>query len=62
MLYREVEARCWQRGEGCVFVEDELWYAASGDHPIPGDKAFVQKVDALVLNIASSKSEAGFQA
>ena len=55
MLYKEVEVRSWQRGEGCVFVEGELWCAASGDHLIPGDKAFVHKVDALVLNVASSK-------
>ena len=62
MLYKEVEVRSWQRGEGCVFVEGELWCAASGDHLTPGDKAFVQKVDALVLNIASLKSDAGFHA
>jgi membrane-bound ClpP family serine protease len=60
MLGKMVEVRSWQDGEGRVFVDGELWNAVSGDHLQPGDNAIVQKVDGLVLRIASSRSDAGF--
>ncbi len=60
LLGKEVEVRSWQGGEGRVFIEGELWNAAGSDHLQPGDKAFVQEVDGLVLKITSSKSDAGF--
>jgi membrane-bound serine protease (ClpP class) len=59
LLDKEVEVRFWQGGEGRVFVEGELWNAASDDDLKPGDRAVVQKVDGLFLRIASSKSDAG---
>jgi hypothetical protein len=55
MLGKGFEVRSWQGGEGCVFVEDELWNATGGDHPKPGYQAFVEKVDRRVLNIPLSK-------
>jgi len=57
MLGKMVEIRCWQGGEGRVLVDGELWMAASDDHLKPGDMALVQKVDGLVLKIASAKSD-----
>ena len=62
MLGKEVEVSSWQGGEGRVLVDGELWNAGSGDLLQPGDKAFVQKVDGLVLKIASSRNDAGFHA
>jgi membrane-bound serine protease (ClpP class) len=62
MLGKMVEVRSWQDGEGRVLVAGELWNAASDDHLQPGDRAIVQRVDGLVLKIASSKSDAGFHA
>jgi membrane-bound ClpP family serine protease len=62
MLGKMVEVRSWQDGEGRVLVAGELWHAASGEHLRPGDRAFVQKVDGLVLRISLSRSDAGFHA
>jgi len=62
MLGKMVEVRSWQDGEGRVLVDGELWNAASDDHLQPGDRAIVQRVDGLVLKIASSKSDGGFHA
>ena len=54
-----VEVWSWQDGEGRVFVDGELWNAASDDRLQPGDGAIVQEVQGLVLKIVSSKSDAG---
>ena len=62
MLGKMVEVRCWQDGEGRVLVDGEIWNAASDDHLQPGDRAIVQRVDGLVLKIASSKSDTEFHA
>ena len=56
-----VEVKKWRDGEGRVLVDGELWNAASDDHLQPGDRAIVQKVDGMVLKIAS-KRDAGFHA
>jgi membrane protein implicated in regulation of membrane protease activity len=49
-------------GEGRVFFEGELWMTVSGDPLGPGDKAVVQKLEGLVLKIASSKDDVAFHA
>jgi membrane-bound ClpP family serine protease len=55
MIGKEVQVRSWDGGEGCVFVEGELWSAVSSDQLNPGDKAFIQEVEGLVLKIVASK-------
>jgi membrane-bound ClpP family serine protease len=60
MVGKMAEVKSWQGGEGRVVVEGEIWNAASDDHLKPGDRAVVQKVDGLVLRIASPKGGAGF--
>jgi membrane protein implicated in regulation of membrane protease activity len=62
MLGKTVEVRSWRDGEGRVLVVGELWNAASDDHLQPGDRAIVQRVDGLILKIASSRSDPGFPA
>lgn len=59
MQGKDVEVKSWQGGEGRVFVDGELWKAESDDHLKPGDRAVVQKVDGLVLKVASLHSFAG---
>jgi membrane protein implicated in regulation of membrane protease activity len=55
MLGKMVEVRSWQDGEGRVLVDGESWNAASDDHLQPGDRAVVQRINGLVLKIASSR-------
>jgi membrane-bound ClpP family serine protease len=62
MLDKVVEVKKWRNGEGRALVDGELWQAASDDHLQPGDRAVVQKVNGLVLKIASSRSDAEFHA
>jgi len=56
---KTVEVKSWKDGEGRVLVEGELWNAASDDRLQPGDRAIVQRVDGLVLRIASSRNDSG---
>jgi membrane protein implicated in regulation of membrane protease activity len=60
MVGKTVEVRSWNGEEGRVQVGGECWKAISGDHLQPGDTAVVQKVDGLVLKIATLKCDAEF--
>ena len=51
LLGRTAEVKKWEKNEGYVFVNGELWKAVS-DYPFsPGDKVLVQKVEGLTLRV-----------
>jgi len=51
LLGRTGEVKKWEKNEGYVFVNGELWKAVS-DYPFsPGDKVLVQKVEGLTLRV-----------
>lgn len=54
MLGKVGEVKYWQKGEGKVFVKGELWSAVSNDTLVAGDKAVVEKVEGLTLNVKPS--------
>jgi membrane-bound serine protease (ClpP class) len=54
MLGKVGEVRHWQEGEGKIFVNGELWSAVSTDTLVAGDKAVVEKVEGLTLNVKPS--------
>ena len=49
MLGRVGEVKQWQKNEGKVFVNWELWQAVSEAPLLPGDKVVIQNVDGLTL-------------
>lgn len=51
MVGKVVEVKKWQRTEGRVFVDGELWMAVSDGPLLPGDKAIVDKVEGLILSV-----------
>jgi membrane protein implicated in regulation of membrane protease activity len=59
LVGKVVEVRSWRGEEGRVIVDGELWSASGCDHLKPGDKAYVQKVEGLVLIIGPPKTEPG---
>jgi membrane-bound serine protease (ClpP class) len=53
LLGRTGEVKKWDKKEGYIFVNGELWRAVS-DHPFsPGDQVLVQKVEGLTLRVGS---------
>lgn len=53
LLGRTGEVKKWQKNEGYVFVNGELWKAVSDLPFSPGDKVLVQKVEGLTLRVGS---------
>ncbi len=51
MVGKVVEVKNWQRTEGRVFINGELWMAVSDVPLSPGDKAIVDKVEGLILRL-----------
>ena len=56
MLGKVGKVKYWQKGEGKVFVNGELWSAVSNDALMAGDKAVVEKVEGLTLSVKPSGS------
>jgi len=59
LLGEVVEVRRWKETEGYVFVRGELWKAVSRTPLSVGDKATVQSVDGLTLNVTPMVSGDG---
>lgn len=55
MVGKMVEVKRWQRTEGRVFVNGELWMAVSDCPLLPGDKAIVDQVEGLILRVTPLK-------
>jgi membrane-bound ClpP family serine protease len=55
MVGKVVEVKRWQRTEGRVFVNGELWMAVSDGPLLPGDKAIVDQVEGLILRVTPLK-------
>jgi membrane-bound ClpP family serine protease len=51
MLGKMGEIKQWQKNEGKVFVNGELWQAVSEDHLLPGDRVVIQNVKGLTLGV-----------
>ena len=51
MLGKVGEIKQWQKNEGKVFVNGELWQAVSEDALLPGDRVVVQNVEGLTLEV-----------
>ena len=56
MIGKVGEIKCWQKGEGKVFVNGELWSAVSNDPLSPGDKAIIEQVNGLTLTVRAHKA------
>jgi membrane-bound ClpP family serine protease len=56
MLGKVGKVKYWQKGKGKVFVNGELWSAVSNDTLVAGDKAVVERVEGLTLNVKPSDS------
>jgi len=56
MLGKVGEVKHWQKGEGKVFVNGELWSAVSDDALSPGDKAVIEQVKGLTLTVKAHKA------
>ena len=56
MLGKVGKVKYWQKGEGKVIVGGELWWAVSSDTLVAGDKAVVERVEGLTLNVKPSDS------
>jgi membrane-bound ClpP family serine protease len=44
MIGKVVEIRRWNKTEGQVFINGELWKAVSEVHLLPGDRVVIQNV------------------
>lgn len=55
MLGKMAEVKQWDKREGQVFVNGELWQAVSDDDLFAGDKTVVQDVKGLTLKVKSLK-------
>ena len=53
LLGKTGEVKKWEKNEGYVFVNGELWKAVSDLPFSPGDKVLVQKVEGLTLRVES---------
>jgi membrane-bound serine protease (ClpP class) len=51
MLGKVGEVKQWQKNEGKVFVNGELWQAVSEVHLLPGDRVIIQNVEGLTLEV-----------
>ena len=51
MLNKVGEVKQWQKTEGQVFVNGELWQAVSDAPLLPGDRVVIQKVEGLTLGV-----------
>ena len=51
MLGKIGEVKQWQKTEGQVFVNGELWMAVSDVPLLMGDKAVIQNVEGLTLRV-----------
>jgi len=51
MLGKVGEVKQWQKTEGKVFVNGELWQAVSDAHLLPGDRVVIQNVEGLTLEV-----------
>jgi membrane-bound ClpP family serine protease len=56
MLGKMAEVKQWDKREGQVFVNGELWQAVSDDALFAGDKTVVQDVKGLTLKVKSLKN------
>jgi membrane-bound ClpP family serine protease len=51
MLGKGGEVKQWQKTEGKIFVNEELWQAVSEAPLLPGDKVVIQNVERLILEV-----------
>jgi membrane-bound serine protease (ClpP class) len=51
MLGKVGEVKQWQKTEGKVFVNGELWQAVSDASLLPGDRVVIQNVEGLTLEV-----------
>jgi membrane-bound serine protease (ClpP class) len=51
MLGKVGEVKQWQKTEGQVFVNGELWQAVSDAPLLPGDRVLIQNVGGLTLGV-----------
>jgi len=51
MLGKVGEVKQWQKTEGKVFVNGELWHAVSEVPLLPGDRVVIQNVEGLTLEV-----------
>ena len=51
MLGKVGEVKQWQKNEGKVFVNGELWQAVSEAPLLPGDRVVIQNVEGLTLEV-----------
>ena len=51
MVGKVGEVKQWQKNEGKVFVNGELWQAVSEVSLLPGDTVVVQNVERLTLQV-----------
>ena len=51
MLGKVGEIKQWQKNEGKVFVNGELWQAVSEVPLLPGDRVVIQNVEGLTLEV-----------
>ena len=51
MLGKVGEVKQWQKTEGQVFVNGELWQAVSDAPLLPGDRVVIQNVGGLTLGV-----------
>ena len=56
MLGKVAKVKQWQKTEGHVFVNGELWRAVSDVPLLPGDKAIIQNVEGLTLRVKPFKN------
>jgi len=59
MLGKVGEVKQWEKNEGKVFVNGELWQAVSEVPLVPGDRVVIQKVEGLTLKVNYWKDENG---
>jgi len=53
VLGKTGEVKKWEKNEGYVFVNGELWKAVSDLPFSPGDRVLVQKVEGLTLRVGA---------
>ena len=52
MLGKVGEVKQWEKNEGKVFVNGELWQAVSDVPLSPGDKVVIQNLEGLTLTVS----------
>jgi membrane-bound serine protease (ClpP class) len=53
LLGKTGEVKKWEKNEGYIFVNGELWKAVSDLSFSPGDRVLVQKVEGLTLRVGA---------